>query len=343
MKILYIGEFNEGSTSRMRALSLQKLLNPEVLEIIDTTIPFYAQNRFYRSLGFRYKVGPLIRAINKYIKDKLIGHYDAIWVDKAVFIEPSTTSMLKAVSPLLIHFTPDPAFTFHRSSYFFNSIQYYDYLVTTKSYELKYYHKFIDPAKVIYATQGYDKSIHLPTHSFDEKQIGVVFIGHYEKERETLLQALINAEIPVGLAGINWKPFVRKNRQLPFLKYLGNGIYKEEYSQVVSSYMFGLGLLSKWVPELHTTRTFEIPACGTALLTEKNLETASFFKEDEAIFYSSTDELIGNIKYYLNNLEQLKKITSSGNRSVHLNGFDYESILRNILFKLPFNKPFVLK
>ena len=37
------------------------------------------------------------------------------------------------------------------------------------------------------------------------------------------------------------------------------------------------GLLAKWVPELHTTRTFEIPACGTALVTERNSETALVF------------------------------------------------------------------
>ena len=41
----------------------------------------------------------------------------------------------------------------------------------------------------------------------------------------------------------------------------------------------GLGLLSKRFPERHTTRTFEIPACGALLATERTADTTRFFDE----------------------------------------------------------------
>ena len=52
--------------------------------------------------------------------------------------------------------------------------------------------------------------------------------------------------------------------------------YIEEYAKIISLSYFGLGLLSNWVPELHTTRTFEIPACNTCLITPKTIEIANF-------------------------------------------------------------------
>ena len=98
--------------------------------------------------------------------------------------------------------------------------------------------------------------------------------------------------------------------------------------------MFGLGLLSKRFPELHTTRTFEIPACRTALLTERNQETQSFFQETEAIFYENTDELIKKVKYYQEDTNELELITRRGYDRVNLEGYDYYSLLKNIIVKI---------
>lgn len=43
--------------------------------------------------------------------------------------------------------------------------------------------------------------------------------------------------------------------------------------------MFARGALSRRFPERHTTRTFEIPACGTVLITEWNEEISVFLGE----------------------------------------------------------------
>jgi spore maturation protein CgeB len=332
MKVLYIGQYTNGTTSKMRADTLRSILQSQTFKIIDTHIPFYQTNRWVRSFGFRYKKGPLINNINKYIVAALKEEtYDLIWVDKAVFITPKTTALLRSRASKLIHFTPDPAFTFHKSRLFLKSLPNYDFLVTTKSYELEHYYKFIKTDKVLYATQGFDAKLHKPSeHPFSKKE-GFVFIGHYEDQRGEVLEKLLQNDIKITLAGIKWNRFAKKHQENPNLTYLGDGVYGEDYVKTLQNAKMAWGALSKWVPELHTTRTFEIPACGTALVTERNLETQSFFKDDEAIFYTNENDLIEKITFFMNNDKPLEVLTKKGASRAVTCAYDYSSILNAIL------------
>ena len=310
MKVLYIGQYTNGTTSRMRAQTLQALIKTNTFKIIDTHVPFYNTHMLWRSFGFRYKMGPLINSINKYIVAALKEEaYDLIWVDKAVFVTHKTTALLRSRASKLVHFTPDPAFTFHKSKLFLKSLTYYNFLVTTKSYELEHYYKYIKTDKVLYATQGFDAKLHKPSkHPFSKKE-GLVFIGHYEDQRAVVLEKLLQNDIKITLAGIKWNRFAKKHQNNPNLIYLGDGVYGEDYVKTLQKAKMAWGALSKWVPELHTTRTFEIPACGTALVTERNLETQSFFKDDEAIFYTNENDLIEKITFFMNNDKPLEVLT----------------------------------
>lgn len=346
MNVLYIGQYSDGSTSKMRADQIKAILKPDEFQIIDTHIPFHQTNKIARSFGFRYKRGPVIWKVNSYIKSQLDNltslfnenisnpTYDLLWIDKAIFITEKTTQLLRGLTNKMVHFTPDPAFTFHGSPHFRGSLSYYDFAITTKSYELSYFEKYLNKEQIIYATQGYDKEIHKPLTSYTEKKEGLLFIGHYEREREEVFQKLLDKNIPVSLAGINWNKFVAKNSKNKYLHYLGTGIYGQDYARALSEYQFSWGSLSKYMPELHTTRTFEIPACGTALITERNSETMTFFNEEEAIFYDTTDELVSKISYLMKHPQELEAITNKGYAKVTSGGYDYESILKKILVQI---------
>ena len=332
MRILYIGQYSEGTTSKMRADTLRSILQSQIFKIINTHVPFYNTQRFWRSFGFSYKRGPLINNINKYIVAALKEEtYDLIWVDKAVFITPKTKALLRSRAKKLVHYTPDPAFTFHKSKLFLKSLPYYDFLVTTKSYELEHYYKYIKTEKVLYATQGFDAKLHKPSkHPFSKKE-GFVFIGHYEDQRGEVLEKLLQNDIKITLAGIKWDRFARKHQNNSNLIYLGDGVYGEDYVKTLQNAKMAWGALSKWVPELHTTRTFEIPACGTALVTERNLETQSFFKDDEAIFYTNENDLIEKITFFMNNDKPLEVLTKKGASRAVTSAYDYNAILNAIL------------
>ncbi|KGE86610.1 CgeB family protein [Phaeodactylibacter xiamenensis] len=329
MKVLYIGQYTEGTTSKMRAEALRRITAPVSFEYIDTHVPFYRCHPIWRSLAFRFKKGKVIGATNTYILEQLSGHYDVIWVDKAVFITKKVTQQLSKSSELLVHYTPDTAFKENVSHFFYDSLPLYDFVITTKSFDLLHYRAFIGEEKLLYIPQGYNKALHYPRHSFDQKKKRVVFIGLYEPSRGAALLALLREGIPVALAGKKWKPFVTQNQDYP-LSYLGDRLINDAYVKAVSESALSLGLLSKRFPEMHTTRTFEIPACGTALVTEYNEEIGQFFGEGEAIFYKDERDMVERVKYFLANDEALRAVTKRGLDRVRKSAYDYESQLRDV-------------
>ena len=334
MKILYIGQYDEGSTSGMRGAYLKEILQPLNFKVANLDVPINATNRLFRSLGWRYKTGPFISNINNYILTVINNEwsYDLVWIDKGVFVKPVIIKKLREQSKKLIHFTPDPAFTYHRSSLFYRAIKYYDGCVTTKSFEEKAYNE-AGVKQLITTTQGFHPQLHKPSHNFEEKR-GIVFIGHHERNREEILAALLEKKYDITLAGIGWDSFAEKNRKSDKLNYLGNGIFGNAYAKTISGALVSLGLLSKIVPELHTTRTFEIPACGTALFTERNFETQNIFNEEEAFFFSSVDELVDKVEAAFGNRAMLQEVTEKGMNKVRSGGYDYKSILQTIIVQL---------
>lgn len=332
MKVLYIGQYTAGTTSKMRADALKQHLKPRVFQIIDTHIPFYKTHKLWRSIAFRTNLGPTIHYINTYILKQLNhNYYDLIWVDKATFITKLCTNELRRRCDKMIHYTPDMMFYENNSRKFKTSLSYYDTIVTTKSTELPIYQKYVKKSHIKWVTQGFDANIHTTTIPFESKTDAVVFIGLAEPSREQIIQYLIDEGIVVHLAGIGWRTFIKRNAKHKNLKYIGPSLIGEAYSQAISEAKFGLGLLSKRFPELHTTRTFEIPACGTALLTERNIETQSFFKEDEVVFFKDKIDLAERIQFYLKNDSELKALTQKGHQNILAGGYDNKSIIKAIL------------
>ncbi len=334
MNILFIGQCNLGSTSRMRYENIQNYFSADAnIFLIDTSELINNIPRVHRSIGWRFKIGPLVKNINKVICSKIESNeiiFDLIWVEKGVFIYPSTVSFLKSRANVLVHFTPDPAFLYHKSRFFNKSISNYDHCITTKSFELQEYNNF-KCKNLILCTQGFDEQIHKSYYNFNEKIYDVCFIGHHEKNRETILQSLIDNNISILLAGIKWKKFVFNNRRNKNLHYLGHSVVGENYAKAISSSKISLGLLSKWIPEKHTTRTFEIPACGTALLTEYNEETATFFNSNEVLFYANENQIISIIQDQLKNSTSLSEISNYGQIKVFNGNYSHSKIMNSLL------------
>jgi spore maturation protein CgeB len=331
-RVLYVGQYTRGTTSRMRADEISKIIKSTQFDVIDTHIPFFKTNRVFRTLGFRFKFGPLIAAINRYILQKLnSGSYDLIWIDKGIFITKDTIVLLRERAKRLVHYTPDMAFYDNKSKHFETAINLYDYVITTKSAEIDYYLNYVSKEKLVVTTQGFSKTIHKPYHSFSDKDDSIVFIGLAETYRFEMIEFLIENGIRVKLVGKGWENFIKRHKNNKNLVFIAESIYDENYCKLISLSKFALGLLSKKFPEYHTTRTFEIPACGTALITEKNIETNSFYENDEVIFYSSKEDVLSKINYYIKNNEELEQLSNKGLIKVNDKGFDYYSILHKII------------
>jgi spore maturation protein CgeB len=328
MTALYIGQCNIGSTSRCRFDVLRKITKDNI-DLIDISDDIEASSRIFRSIGWRYYIGPLIWRINLKVKKKAIkrnGKYDFIWIDKGVFIKKRTLQYLKLKATTIIHYTPDTAFFSNDSFHFRKSLYLYNYLITTKSFEIDTYSKYVSKNRIFFLTQGINTTVHFPQFDFKEKELAIVFVGLYENSRAEVILKLINAGFKVYIAGIGWSKFLNLYR-CDNLNFIGSNLNDFEYSKALSKCIFALGLLQKKFPELHTTRTFEIPACGTCLITERNHEIDSFFNDDECIKYTNIEELIMNLDKYSNNVGNIKKIIDNGRKRVQFDKRDYDSQL----------------
>jgi len=337
----YIGTLDQGGTCRMRGEIIASILSSHDAVFIDTRYIFKSFNRLIQSLGFRYKIGPLVKRVNGLVRREIgkSEFYDMIWVDKAIYLHPSTTKILRNKTKCLIHYTPDTAFFANKSRYFNRSMGIYSYLVTTKSYDLPFYRENVPDKYLILTTQGFDPRYHRSSYTFEEKEVDVAFIGLYEPHREKVLQLILDNGFTLVLAGHGWDRFAVKNRANESFKFAGRSIQKEAYGKLISSARFSPGLLSKKFPEKHTTRTFEIPACGTALLTEYNEETSTFYAENEAIFYNDEKEMIRKMIYYRDHADKLKILTVAGMQRITENGPDYRSVLFSVLHSTSVLRP----
>ncbi len=314
----------------MRGENLKALLTPASFQVIDLDEPIRRTRQPFRSFGWRYNSGPLIGNLERFVRERLNGEYDLAWIDKGIFIGADLLGEIRA--RVKVHYTPDTAIVFNQSQLFNSSIPLYDYCITTKSFEIEAF-KQKGAREVLFCTQGYDARVHRPSVPPGEKN-GAIFVGLCEPSREHLLAKLLENKVPVTLAGQNWEKFARKHRNNPRLSYIGQGVFGEAYAALISGSQLGLGLLSKRFPERHTTRTLEIPACGTALATERNEDTLSIFGEEEVFFYRDTQELIEAVPALLKDREGLEKIAQAGYRRVTKGEFDYLSILRGLLRKM---------
>jgi len=255
--------------------------------------------------------------------------YDFIWVDKGVFITDTITKQLSKQTSKLIHFTPDPSFYYHQSTLFNKSLKYYDFAITTKSFEIKNYQDLFD-GKVILTTQGYDEDQHKSLTKFEDKKYDFSFVGHFEINRAIIIRKLLKKGYRILLAGPRWylfSLFIKSKN----LCYIGKYLKGEKYTKAISDAYMSIGFLSKWIPEQHTTRTFEIPACGTLLVTEKTKEIETFFSDEEVLFYNNFFELEDGAKnLLLNKLDLQKKIVLSQSR-INNGGFSHRKILIRLI------------
>lgn len=336
MRILYIGPLWEGGTCRQRMIALASLGHK--LVPFDTTFWTLPHNwsRIICSLAHRINWGPSVWSFNKALINHSwsVGSIDLIWVDKGVWLYPETLDLLKRrlYCPAL-HYTPDPALVFHQSRYFERCIPIYDWLVTTKPFELEMYHH-LGAKKVLLVLQGFDlkfttyKAI---TQENTDWRSDVCFVGHYENHYAETIKAARDKAGLLKIWGPKWPRYAKNNTWArPYV--CGNGVWGQNYLHALSYTKIGLGFLSKWIPETTTTRSFEIPALGTFLLAERTDDHLSLFEEGkEAEFFGSHDELKDKLRFYLTHDNVRNKIAAAGKTRCLNSGYANTEQINKIL------------
>lgn len=354
MRILFLGEITPGQTSLMRMRALAHLGHE--VHGVNTVASWKKASWQQRQIQRRLGRGRVVDEINESVlaaARALRPHL--IWAEKQEFLRPDTLDDLRALGARLVHFTPDPYFSLRwkRTRLMDEAMSGFDVLVYCKSYERAQYSALGKP--LIYMALGYCDKVHRPLPSIDPQWLCAVgFLGGWEPRRERLLHAAAAAGIDLKIRGGYWE-FLHDGhwtlRRHIILKQLagtdrfrfhrdaildkawqGGEVYGDDYARALTGARIGLGLLRAVCPDQHTTRTFEIPACGSMLLADRTQEHQEFFREgSEAEFFGSDEEMIDKLQFYCVNEDACLRVARAGYERCRTSGYSYVDRLRNAL------------
>ncbi len=154
----------------------------------------------------------------------------------------------------------------------------------------------------------------------------VVFIGHYEADnRVDCIRALVKAGVRVKLfGGSTWTKACLGDlapQLWPVRAVLG-----DEYTKALNGAQIALCFLSKLNRDTYTRRNFEIPACGTVMLSERTTELTELYSEDqEALFFSNKEELVFKAVSLLASPDRLRNVVERGLKRVLASGHSVDS------------------
>jgi spore maturation protein CgeB len=338
--ILFIGDMNVGTRSRMRFQVLSGLVK-YIKGLTNVRVPFAAgidRESFYTRV--RHKLGTPVDTVALHSKIKEVieepVNYNIIWIEKTLFLKSKYLLKIKERFPeaKVISISEDDMYAGHnRSRYYDACLNLYDIVFTTKKYNLDELGK-LGARKVRYFLDSFEPSIHRPLDSFkhlDDKDVGVSFIGTFEKERSATLLRIANDDIDVHVFGNGWGGMVGVN---PHLKVHNRPIYSEEYVSMINRSKINLGFLRKINRDQVTSRTMEIVGCQAFLLAERTRRHQELLVEgQEADFFSTDDELLEKLHYYLAEPELTLSIAKNGYRRSMESGYDMRSQMIDILEK----------
>jgi spore maturation protein CgeB len=151
------------------------------------------------------------------------------------------------------------------------------------------------------------------------KLFDVVFLGHPEPDRIEYINYLLEKNINITLFGEWNKKVLHPNLKQKEI-FRANG---SKYFQIINDSKISIAFLSKLNRDVYTRRNFEIPALGGFMLSERTKELHGFFEEGkDAEYFSTKEELLEKVQYYLKNLEKLETIAKNGQMRSIKSGYE---------------------
>jgi spore maturation protein CgeB len=169
----------------------------------------------------------------------------------------------------------------------------------------------------------------------DQQEFGsdVVFAGHMEPDlRVESLTNAVRAGLKCRIFGgtAEWKSALPRDVYTAVKPiFYARGA---DYRRVLSASKIATCFFSRWNRDQYTTRSWEIPACGAFLLSERTPAMQEFYREGkEAEFFDGPEEFMDKVKFYLNKDAARKRIAAAGYARVIASGNDIYSRMRQWL------------
>ena len=303
--------------------------------------PFFGRfGKLFTRAEHRLLVGPDFARFNRALHDFVLQNRpEVLLLFRATHVWPSTVRSLRKKLPdlLVATYNNDDAFSPGAGRLFW---RFYRDTVPHAQVHMVYRHHNLEDLRRLGATNVHlVRSYFLPEKDHpvalteeERRELGcdVIFAGHYEADgRLPYMERVAASDIDFRLFGTGWDPVTESGplRRFHPVRRL-NG---DAYAKGICASKIALCFLSTLNRDTYTRRCFEIPAMGTMLLAQRtpDLETL-FLPGVEADFFSSPDELMDKIRYYLAHSEIRESVATAGLRKVHEAGHDILSRMRQV-------------
>ena len=216
----------------------------------------------------------------------------------------------------------------------------YDLHVTTKTHNIQEL-RDLGAREVYFMDKAFCPDVHrpLPVSSPDRVRLGsrVSFIGSYEKERAQSMLHLAKGGIEVRIWGPGWTRSHKLSHSN--LRIEGKALWEDEYALAICATDINLCFLRKVNRDKQTARSIEIPACGGFMLAERTDEHLRLFEENkEAAYFSSDDELVEKVRYFLKHDEERQRIARAGREHCLKGEYSYQERIEKLFRKLGYLK-----
>jgi len=310
-RVLVVGDHWEGSNVTSMANGCAEL-GAEVQQF-DTgsgaPSPLLPEERFARRLSrgrrARAVAARLVETARR-LEPDLTLVYKCEWLDAETLREVRTRGR-----GVLAHFWPDIPF-YDEPSPLASALGEFDLLLTPKSFHVPRLAALGRP-DVAWLPYAADPRVHRPVdvRPGDRERYGanVGFVGTWRDYREREIEPI--AKHGLTIYGGYWLEACRSPRLRPLVH---GPVFGLEMSRVFASSSLALNLFTRHsgVSDLHTSRSFEAPATGSATLMPRSDEHLGFFAEDEVVYYAEPDALDATIAAALADREALAPIGRRG-------------------------------
>lgn len=176
-----------------------------------------------------------------------------------------------------------------------------------------------------------DELAHAPVPDPDPRwRADVCFVGTWMPGRDAFLAALAAAGIGLAIYGPRWERAPLAARLRPHLR--GGALAGRDYARAIAGARVALVLLNAANGDLHTGRSVEIPAIGTAMVAPRTPDHAAMYREgSEAMFFDDAASCARICRALLADPARRAALAAAGQARVRADGRANEALMARIL------------
>lgn len=326
MKILYATILTINDSSLYRLWALERLGHQVVpFNFLD----YMPASSLASKITFRLAAGPAVTRLNRdLLRIAEVEKPDLLWTDKLLWVRPGVIEKMRDLGIATVSYMIDNPFGTRQDPgwrLYMKTIPHYDLHVVQRDRNILDYTSR-GARDVIKIQTAYEPTLHFPPPegwSDEDRDRSVSFVGTpYDDRADTLSRLWRDEAFPVTVSG-NPKQWGRAMKPDAFRAIFREGeLYVEQYRKAIWRSRINLSFLTHSNQDEFVHKSFEIAGCGGFLLAERSEGHLQRFKEEEeAVFFSSFDELVAKIRRYLPDEAARNRIAAAGNLRAARDGY----------------------